>query len=294
MSRDIAAMPDPANPDPARADSAAAGATPATPAPPAPQRPGTVYLVGAGPGDPELLTLKAHRLLRHCDALVYDSLVPQAVLELVPSGCERHFVGKRRGHHSVPQPSTNAVLVELASRHHTIVRLKGGDPFLFGRGGEEAAHLVARGIPVQVVPGVTAGIAAPAYAGIPVTHRKAGSSVTFVTGHEEIDKARPTVDWRGLARCSDGLVIYMGLHNLARIVAELIAGGLAPATPAAVIQQGTVRGQRALVAPLGELAEQVEAEGFASPSIVVIGEVVNQRVPLCAPEPADVTMPIPF
>jgi uroporphyrin-III C-methyltransferase len=278
--------PPPASPEPDPAI--------ATALPPVPQRPGTVYLVGAGPGDPELLTLKAHRLLRHCDALVYDSLVPQAVLELVPSGCERHFVGKRRGHHSVPQPSTNAVLVELASRHHTIVRLKGGDPFLFGRGGEEAAHLVARGIPVQVVPGVTAGIAAPAYAGIPVTHRKAGSSVTFVTGHEEIDKARPTVDWRGLARCSDGLVIYMGLHNLARIVAELIAGGLDPATPAAVIQQGTVRGQRALVAPLGVLAEQVEAEGFASPSIVVIGEVVNQRVPSCAPEPADVTMPIPF
>ena len=277
--------------DPPTDQPAVAGADTSTPHP---ERPGTVYLVGAGPGDPELLTLKAHRLLRQCDALVYDSLVPQALLDLVPQGCERHFVGKRRGHHSVPQPSTNAVLVELAGRLGTIVRLKGGDPFLFGRGGEEAAHLVARGIPVQVVPGVTAGIAAPAYAGIPVTHRKAGSSVTFVTGHEEIDKARAGVDWRGLARSSDGLVIYMGLHNLARIVAELLAGGLAAATPAAVIQQGTVRGQRQLVATLADLAERVEAEGFASPSIVVIGEVVNQRVPLCAPEPADVTMPIPF
>jgi uroporphyrin-III C-methyltransferase len=256
--------------------------------------PGTVYLVGAGPGDPELLTLKAHRLLRCCDALVHDSLVPKALLDLVPEHCEKHFVGKRRGHHSVPQPSTNAVLVELSSRHQTIVRLKGGDPFLFGRGGEEAAHLAARGVRVEVVPGVTAGIAAPAYAGIPVTHRKAGSSVTFVTGHEEIDKGRPGVDWRGLARSSDGLVIYMGLHNLSRIVAELIAGGLGVDTPAAVIQQGTVRGQRTLVAPLGELAQRVEAEGFASPSIVVVGEVVNQRVPPCAPEPADVTMPIPF
>jgi len=286
MSRDTDAMAEPVLPDPALAG--AGGSSPV------PQRPGTVYLVGAGPGDPELLTLKAHRLLRQCDALVYDSLVPKAVLDLVPQGCERHFVGKRRGHHSVPQPSTNAVLVQLAGRHGTIVRLKGGDPFLFGRGGEEAAHLAARGIPVQVVPGVTAGIAAPAYAGIPVTHRKAGSSVTFVTGHEEIDKGRPGVDWRGLARSSDGLVIYMGLHNLARIVAELIAGGLAPATSAAVIQQGTVRGQRALVATLADLAERVEAEGLASPSIVVIGEVVNQRVPQCAPEPADVTMPIPF
>jgi len=250
--------------------------------------------VGAGPGDPELLTLRAHRLLKTCDALVHDSLVPRALLDLGSSHCECHFVGKRRGHHSVPQPSTNAVLVELAGRHRSVVRLKGGDPFLFGRGGEEAAHLAACGIPVEVVPGVTAGIAAPAYAGIPVTHRRAGSSVTFVTGHEEIDKARAGVDWRGLARCSDGLVIYMGLHNLARIVAELIAGGLAPATPAAVIQQGTVRGQRLLLASLAELAEKAAAEGFASPSVVVIGEVVAQRVAACAPEPATVTMPIPF
>ncbi len=256
--------------------------------------PGTVYLVGAGPGDPELLTLKAHRLLRCCDALVHDSLVPKALLNLVPSHCEQHFVGKRRGHHSVPQPSTNALLAELAGRHRTVVRLKGGDPFLFGRGGEEAAHLARQGIPVEVVPGVTAGIAAPAYAGIPVTHRRAGSSVTFVTGHEEIDKGRPGVDWRGLARSSDGLVIYMGLHNLRRIGEELVAGGLDPATPAAVIQQGTVRGQRLLLSSLAKLADQVEAQGFASPSIVVVGEVVAQRVEACAPEPADAELPIPF
>jgi uroporphyrin-III C-methyltransferase len=256
--------------------------------------PGTVYLVGAGPGDPELLTLKAHRLLRQCEALVYDSLVPKALLDLVPEAAEKHFVGKRRGHHSVPQPSTNAVLVELAARHRCIVRLKGGDPFLFGRGGEEAAHLAAHGVAVQVVPGVTAGIAAPAYAGIPVTHRRAGSSVTFVTGHEEIDKRRPGVDWRGLARSSDGLVIYMGLHNLRRICEELMAGGLTAATPAAIVQQGTVMGQRQLISVLGELADQAAAASFASPSIVVIGEVVNQRVEACAPPPADAEMPIPF
>ena len=236
--------------------------------------PGTVYLVGAGPGDPDLLTLRAHRLLQQCDALVYDSLVPTALLDLVPQGCERHFVGKRRGHHSVPQPSTNAMLRELAGRRRLIVRLKGGDPFLFGRGGEEAAHLAAHGIPV--------------------THRRAGSSVTFVTGHEEIDKRRPGVDWRGLARSSDGLVIYMGLHNLRHIIAELIEGGLTPATPAAVIQQGTVRGQRQLVATLAVLADRVEAEAFASPSIVVVGAMVQERVPSCAPSPADVAMPIPF
>ena len=256
--------------------------------------PGTVYLVGAGPGDPELLTLKAHRLLSQCDALVYDSLVPKALLDLVPDACERRFVGKRRGHHSVPQPSTNAVLVELAARHRLIVRLKGGDPFLFGRGGEEAAHLTRHGVPVEVVPGVTAGIAAPAYVGIPVTHRRAGSSVTFVTGHEEIDKGRPGVDWRGLARSSDGLVIYMGLHNLRRICGELRAGGLAADTPAAVVQQGTVVGQRLLLSSLAELADQVEQEAFASPSIVVVGRVVAERVAACAPEPAAVEMPIPF
>jgi uroporphyrin-III C-methyltransferase len=255
---------------------------------------GTVFLVGAGPGDPELLTVKAHRLLSSCDALVYDSLVPQALLDLVPEGCECRFVGKRRGHHSVPQPKINAVLLELAGRHQRVVRLKGGDPFLFGRGGEEAAHLVSRGVPVEVVPGVTAGIAAPAYAGIPVTHRRAGSSVTFVTGHEEIDKGRPGVDWRGLARSSDGLVIYMGLHNLRRIAEELMAGGLEPSTPAAAIQQGTVQGQQILLAALGELADQVEAAALASPAIIVIGAVVAQRVEACAPAPAEVVMPIPL
>jgi uroporphyrin-III C-methyltransferase len=255
---------------------------------------GTVFLVGAGPGDPELLTLRAHRLLGRCDALVYDSLIPADLLHLVPRHCERHFVGKRRGHHSVPQPSTNAVLLELARRHRCVVRLKGGDPFLFGRGGEEAEFLDRHGVAVEVVPGVTAGIAAPAYLGIPVTHRRAGSSVTFVTGHEEIDKKRPGVDWRGLAASSDGLVIYMGLHNLRHICDELLAGGLSPATPAAAIQQGTVEGQRHILADLALLADRVEAERFHSPSIVVIGEVVAQRVAACAPQPARVTMPIPF
>ena len=255
---------------------------------------GTVYLVGAGPGDPDLLTVKAQRLLMSCDALVYDSLVPKEVLDLVPETCERRFVGKRRGHHSVPQPSTNAVLVEMAQKHSTVVRLKGGDPFLFGRGGEEAAYLADRSIPVQVVPGVTAGIAAPAYAGIPVTHRRAGSSVTFVTGHEEIDKRRPSVNWRALASASDGLVIYMGLHNLPRIAEELMAGGLSPETPVAVIQQGPVDGQRCLKASLSEVAAETRAQAFKSPSIVVVGEMIDHQVEACMPVPASVTMPIPF
>ena len=253
---------------------------------------GTVYLVGAGPGDPDLLTLKAHRLLLHCGALVHDALVPNEVLELVPESCERHFVGKRRDRHWVAQSTTNELLVELAQRHACVVRLKGGDPFLFGRGGEEAAHLQSHGVSVEVVPGVTAGIAVPAYVGIPLTHRCGGSSVTFVTGHEKIDKQRAAVNWKGLARASDSLVIYMGLHNLAYIVEELIAGGLDPATSAAIIQQGTVAGQRCLKAPLEQLAQRVQSEGFAAPSIVVVGAVVDEQVAECAPQPAEVVMPI--
>ena len=258
------------------------------------QQAGTVYLVGAGPGDPDLLTIKAHRLLRQCGALVHDALVPKQVLDLVSESCECHFVGKRRDRHWLPQAKTNELLVELAQRHQCVVRLKGGDPFLFGRGAEEAAHLHSNGVPVEVVPGITAGIAAPAYVGIPVTHRSGGSSVTFVTGHETIDKQRPPVNWKGLASASDSLVIYMGLHNLAYIVEELIAGGLDPATPAAVIQQGTVAGQRCLKAPLQQLAQQVQSQGLAAPSIVVVGAVVDEQVAACAPQPAEAVMPISF
>lgn len=259
-----------------------------------PEQPGTVHLVGAGPGDPELLTVKAYRLLKSCNALVYDSLVPKEVLDLAPEHCERRFVGKRRGYHSTTQISTNTVLVNLAHRHACVVRLKGGDPFLFGRGGEEAAHLQRHGIPVRVVPGITAGIAVPAYVGIPVTHRQAGSSVTFVTGHEELDKQRSSINWRMLASASDVLVVYMGLHNLSHIIRELLAGGLNPQTPAALIQQGTVVGQRYLEAPVAQIAIESERQGFISPSIVVIGRVISKRIACCSPPPAAVTMPIPF
>ncbi|WP_320666725.1 uroporphyrinogen-III C-methyltransferase [Prochlorococcus sp. MIT 1307] len=255
---------------------------------------GTVYLVGGGPGDPDLLTVKAQRLLGQCDALVYDSLVPQELLELVSKSCQLYFVGKRRGHHSIPQSKINSVLREMARTYSCVVRLKGGDPFLFGRGAEEAAYLESHGVPVEVVPGVTAGIAVPAYAGIPVTHRRAGSSVTFVTGHEGIDKIRPFVNWRALALASDGLVIYMGLHNLQYIVDELIAGGLNPSTTSAVIQQGTVIGQRCLKAPLHDLVGEVKRLEFASPSIVMIGPYIDFQVATSAPQPANVTMPITF
>ena len=255
---------------------------------------GIVYLVGAGPGDPDLLTVKAQRLIRQCDALVYDSLVPLELLNLVSAKCQLHSVGKRRGYHSVPQIKTNDILFDLAKSCSCIVRLKGGDPFLFGRGAEEAAHLAKKGVPVQVVPGVTSGIAAPAYLGIPITHRLAGSSVTFVTGHEGIDKKRPAVNWRSLAKSSDGLVIYMGVYNLKFISTELIAGGMNPNTPAAVIQQGTVVGQRFIKSKLETLFDRVEDENFISPSIVVIGSVVDFQVEACSPPPADVKFPIPI
>ena len=255
---------------------------------------GTVYLVGAGPGDPELLTVKANRLLKSCDALVYDSLVPKELLDLVPENCQTYFVGKRRGHHSVPQGRTNQILCEMAQSKSIIVRLKGGDPFVFGRGAEEAAYLIGKGVPVQVVPGITSGIAVPAYLGIPVTHRLAGSSVTFVTGHEGIDKRRPAVNWKGLATSTDTLVIYMGVHNLDTISEELIKGGLDPSTPAIVIQQGTVIGQRFIKEPLSKIAIKAQSEQYTSPAIVMIGKAIEFQVFDSAPDPADVTMPIPF
>ncbi len=255
---------------------------------------GTVYLVGAGPGDPDLITVKAQRLIRTCQALVYDSLVPQEILDLVPDNCEIHFVGKRRGHHSVPQIKTNQMLVHLALKFSCVVRLKGGDPFVFGRGAEEACFLERNGISVEVVPGVTSGIAVPAYFGIPVTHRRAGSSVTFVTGHETIDKRRPSVNWQALAKGSSALVIYMGLHNLGFIIQELLSGGLDPKTPAAVIQQGTVVGQQCCKAPVIKIEKKVKELGLVSPSIVLIGASINYQVESCCPTPAKVTMPILF
>ncbi len=253
-----------------------------------------VYLVGAGPGDPDLLTIKAERVLRQCRGLVYDSLVPQEFLDLVPNDCEIQFVGKRRGHHSFPQSKINTILYQMSMRHVCVVRLKGGDPFVFGRGAEEAAYLAAKGVAVEVVPGVTAGIAVPAYAGIPVTHRLAGSSVTFVTGHEGIDKRRPSVNWQALAKASDGLVIYMGLHNLQFITEQLLIGGLDSTTPAAVIQQGTVIGQRCITSTLSQLSNEIQLLGIQSPSILIIGDVVKYQIEECCPQPANVTMPIDF
>ncbi len=255
---------------------------------------GTVYLVGAGPGDPDLLTVKANKLLRQCGALVYDSLVPNEMLELVSKSCKCVFVGKRRGHHFASQVSTNDVLVELSKSHKCVVRLKGGDPFIFGRGGEEAEYLRSHGVPVEIVPGVTSGIAASAYMGIPLTHRSGCSSVTFVTGHEGFHKKEPSVNWKNLANGSHSLVIYMGVQNLQYIVGELLDGGLPPETPSAVIQQATVKGQRYLITTLKDLVRKVQEDKFQSPAIVIVGSVVDFQVKECAPKASHVTMPISF
>ena len=256
--------------------------------------PGTVYLIGSGPGDPDLLTVKAQRLIRQCGAIVYDSLVPNEVLELVQPSCELIFVGKRRNQHSVPQNKTNTILLELVQRYDCVVRLKGGDPFVFGRGGEEAHFLKTLGISVEVVPGLTSGIAASAYMGIPLTHRSAASAVTFVTGHEGNNKEHQSVDWKGLANASDTLVIYMGIYNLDYIVKELLSSKLSSSTPVAVIQQATVRGQRYLKSNLSLIISEVEKRKFESPSIIIVGSVINYQVEECAPEPSHVTMPISF
>ncbi len=240
--------------------------------------PGLVYLVGAGPGDPELLTLKALRLIKNCDALVHDALVSAEIIKETSKNTEIFNVGKRAGKCSVPQADTNSLLVKLAKEGKKVVRLKGGDPFIFSRGGEEVTVLEKNGISVEIVPGITSGIAAPTYFGIPLTHRDAGSSITFVTGHEDINKDKRSVNWRSLANSSDGLVIYMGIRNIEFIVKELILGGLSEHTKCAVIQEATLNNQKCLISELANLAATIKNKGFTSPSIVVIGSVVDFKV----------------
>jgi uroporphyrin-III C-methyltransferase len=240
--------------------------------------PGIVYLVGAGPGDPELLTLKALRLIKSCDALVHDALVSPQIIKETNKKTEIFNVGKRAGLCSVPQADTNLLIVKLAKEGKNVVRLKGGDPFVFSRGGEEVSFLEKNGISVEIVPGITSGIAAPSNFGIPLTHREAGSSITFVTGHEDINKDKKTVNWRLLAKSSDGLVIYMGMRNIEFIVKELLIGGLDENTKCAVIQEATLNNQKCLISELKNLAETISNKGFSSPSIIVIGSIVGFKV----------------
>lgn len=236
---------------------------------------GKVYLVGAGPGDPGLLTLKGKGLLEGADVVVYDALVSPSILAMINPKAERINAGKRRGRHSRLQTETTQLLIEKARTYAVVVRLKGGDPFVFGRGGEEMQDLVAAGISVEVVPGVTSGIAAPAYAGIPLTHRQYSSSVTFVTGHEAAGKYRPQVNWHAIAHGSETIVIYMGVHNLPHIITQLTAAGLSSQTPIALIRWGTCPEQEELVGTLETILTQMTESGFAAPAIAIIGRVVN-------------------
>ena len=244
---------------------------------------GTVYLVGAGPGDPGLLTLRGGELLVLADAIVYDALANPALLAMASvrereRPIELHDVGKRGGaSESARQDDINALLVELAKEGKRVVRLKGGDPFVFGRGSEEAEALAAAGVPFEVVPGVTAGIAAPAYAGIPVTHRGLSTSVTFVTGHEDPLKEKNTVDWSALARAGGTIVLYMGVKSLPRIASTLISSGMPGDTPAAAIRWGTYGRQQTVTATVSTLADEIQRVGLEAPVITVIGPVVSLR-----------------
>lgn len=236
---------------------------------------GKVYLVGAGPGDPGLITLKGKGLLGCADVVVYDALVSPAILAMINPQAEQINAGKRMGRHSLLQEETTQLLIEKVQDHAIVVRLKGGDPFIFGRGGEEMAELVEAGIAVEVVPGITSGIAAAAYAGIPLTHRLYSSSVTFVTGHESAGKYRPKVNWNAIAHGAETIVIYMGIHNLPYIVEQLSLAGLSLDTPIGLVRWGTRPEQEELIGQLGTIVEQVEQTKFSAPAIAVVGSVVN-------------------
>ena len=236
---------------------------------------GKVYLVGAGPGDPGLFTLKGKGLLECADVVVYDALVSAAILQMINPQAEKLDAGKRRGRHSLSQDEITQLLINKAQSNAVVVRLKGGDPFVFGRGGEEMADLIKAEIAVEVVPGVTSGIAAPAYAGIPLTHRDYSSSVTFVTGHEGAGKYRPIVQWSAIAHGSETIVVYMGIHNLPYIIEQLQLAGLSVDTPIALVRWGTRIEQEELIGTLATIVKQVEIAQFSAPAIAVIGEVVN-------------------
>ena len=237
-----------------------------------------VSLVGAGPGDPGLLTMRGRERLAVCDCLVYDYLVNPEIVALAPADAVRHYVGKRGGKTSTTQDEINRLLVAAGRTHARVVRLKGGDPFLFGRGGEEAVALAEAGLAFEIVPGVTSGIGAPAYAGIPVTHRAASSAVVMVTGHQQHkpDEPEPPFAWHTIAHV-ETIVLYMGMHRLADNCAALIAAGRSAATPAAIIQWGTYPHQRVVTGTLADLAAVAKAAGLGAPAITVIGDVVNYR-----------------
>lgn len=239
--------------------------------------PGWVWLVGAGPGDPGLLTLTAHHALGQADAVVYDALVGEGVLALARDGAELEFAGKRGGRPSPKQADISRRLVQLARDGQRVLRLKGGDPFVFGRGGEEALALVEAGVPFRIVPGISAGIGGLAYAGIPVTHRDTNSAVTFLTGHNLTGQIPDDLDWPSIARGSPVIVIYMALKHLAHIAERLLAAGRAPDEPVAIVSKASTDAQRVLETSLSRCHDEAMADGIEPPCLVVVGRVVELR-----------------
>ncbi|WJW75431.1 uroporphyrinogen-III C-methyltransferase [Thiohalobacter sp. IOR34] len=233
-----------------------------------------VYLVGAGPGDPELLTVKALRLIQQAEVVVYDRLVSDEILELVPAGTKRIYVGKAPGHHHMGQEAINELLLGLVRSGHRVVRLKGGDPFIFGRGSEEALYLVRHGVDFEVVPGITAAAACSAYAGIPLTHRGLARSVRLITGHCRSNEPLE-LDWASLADPQTTLVFYMGLANLDQLRQGLIDAGLDAATPAALVEKGTTAAQRRICGTLDRLPQLAREHEFSAPTLVIVGPVVE-------------------
>src|SRR5947199_3377758 len=238
---------------------------------------GLVYLVGAGPGDPGLMTRRALELIAAADAVLYDRLIPPGALDGARPDSDLRYVGKQPGGVSMDQDDINALLVELGRTLDLVVRLKGGDPFVFGRGGEEAQALAAAGVPFEVVPGVTAGVAAPAYAGIPVTHRDDASAVAFVTGHEDPDKPGIALDWNALAAFPGTLVLYMGVGNLEAIAGSLIEAGRPADQPAAVVAHGTRPEQRTVTGALGDIAAKAAEAALGPPAVTIVGDVARLR-----------------
>ncbi|WP_026143077.1 MULTISPECIES: uroporphyrinogen-III C-methyltransferase [unclassified Thioalkalivibrio] len=244
------------------------------------RKPGCVDLVGAGPGDPGLLTLDAVAAMQHADVLLHDRLIPEAILELANPQAQRLYVGKARSRHSCDQGDLNERMIALAREGHYVVRLKGGDPFVYGRGGEEAAAIAAAGIPVRIVPGITAAGGCAAYAGIPLTHRDHAYRCQFVTAHRRAGET--DLDWASLVQPQQTLVVYMGLHTLAEVCGEMMAAGADGAMPAALVEQGTRPMQRVIEGTLADLPTQVADLAIQSPALLIVGEVVRLRETIAA------------